>query len=46
MASVRANTKLFHKKIPGYAPPDLEYETYINEDGEEKKRKVRGSFCG
>lgn len=40
MVSTQAGSKLFHKNIPGYTPPDPVYDTYIDEDGEEKKRKV------
>lgn len=40
VASVQAGAKLFHKNIPGYAPPDPVYETYIGEEGEEKKQTV------
>ena len=36
----QASTKLFYKNIPGYEPPVPEYETYIDENGEEKKREV------
>jgi len=33
--------RIFHKNIPGYAPLDPVYETYMDKDGEEKTRKVR-----
>lgn len=39
MLLAQAGAKLFHKNIPGYAPPDPIYETYIDDDGEEKRRK-------
>ena len=41
MVVAQAGARLFHKKIPGYAPPDPVYETYMDKDGEEKTRKVR-----
>lgn len=40
MFSAQAGTKLFHKNIPGYVPPDSLYDTYVDEDGEVKKQKV------
>lgn len=32
--------KIFHKNIPGYAPPNPVYESYMDKEGEEKTRKV------
>lgn len=40
MVLAQAGARLFHKNIPGYAPPDPIYETYMDKDGEEKTRKV------
>jgi len=39
MVLTQAGAKLFHKNIPGYEPQDPLYETYVDEDGEEKTRK-------
>jgi len=39
MVLAQAGAKLFHKNIPGYAPPDPVYETYMGKDGGEKTRK-------
>ncbi|KAF9652357.1 hypothetical protein BDM02DRAFT_3109373 [Thelephora ganbajun] len=42
MASVvlaQAGAKLFHKNVPGYAPPDPIYETYIDKDGEKTRQR-------
>jgi len=41
MFIAQAGAKLFHKNIPGYAPPDPVYETYTDKGGEEKTRMVR-----
>ena len=40
MFLAQAGAKLFNRNIPGYAPPDPVYETYMDKDGEEKTRKV------
>lgn len=39
MILAQAGARIFHKNIPGYAPPDPIYETYMEKDGEEKQRK-------
>ena len=41
MFVAQAGARLFHKNIPGYAPPDPVYETFVDKDGEEKTRIVR-----
>jgi len=40
MVLAQAGARLFHKNIPGYAPPDPVYETYMDKEGEENTRKV------
>lgn len=41
MVLAQAGAKLFHKNIPGYAPPDPIYETHKDKDGEDGTQKVR-----
>ena len=36
MVLAQAGARLFHKNIPGYAPPDPVYETYMDKDGDGK----------
>lgn len=43
--SAQAGAGIFHKNIPGYAPPEPVYETYVDKEGEEKTQKVRAVRC-
>ena len=46
MASVAkwAGRKLFEKHLANYEPADPVYETYTDDNGRQKRRKVRPSY--